>query len=189
MKNFLQDTTECMICGVGRREKMGKTDNIIDVNGKKHMNVKTAAQLWNVSASTVRAYCREDKIADKIRTAKNQWYISVEEIKPISKSEIKKLLFLVLQLKNNPKAEIDWSIFETKEMEILLAFDYLRRLGYVRSFDEKAGDKIPRTATLTEKGMREAMSQKEPPNFDWKNFILTYGTILYEIGLKLAKNA
>ena len=61
---------------------MGKKDNIIDVNGKKYMDVKTAADFWDVSENAVKTYCENEKVAGMIRIGKKKYYIPMNGKRP-----------------------------------------------------------------------------------------------------------
>ncbi len=118
-------------------------NNIIEHNGKKYMNVKSAAQLWGVSSNTVRKYCREKRIQDSFKLSERTWYISIDSIKPLSEKDVHRILVLSLQLKNNPSYEIDWDTLDFSASEVRRVYKQLYNDGYIQSITSQDDKKIP----------------------------------------------
>ena len=126
--------------------------SIIEINGKKYMDTKTAADCWNLKPKTVAEYCRTNRVIDKFKTD-NKWYIFIDEMKPLSIGEIRKLLILTVQLKNKPTLEIDWSLFSFDDSKIEIIYKNLELQKYINPFDIKNKKRIPYEVVLTEKGL------------------------------------
>lgn len=144
-------------------------------------------QLWNVSQQDVRYHCNKEKIPGVIRVGKNRIYIPINSKKPLTESQIKRLLFLVLQLKNNPKFEIDWNALELKQNEVYETYKTLEQLGYVKHFETKgkmSDSDIPYIAELTEKGMEFTFSQNKKKQIDWKGLFISIVPCVFELGVQ-----
>lgn len=162
-------------------------NDIIEVNGERYANTKIMSQLWNVSQQDVRYYCNKEKIPGVIRVGKNRIYIPINSKKPLTENPIKQLLFLVLQLKNNPKFEIDWNALELQPDTIYETYKILEQLGYVKHFertDKMSDSKIPYIVELTEQGLQFALSQKEKKEIDWKELFISIMPCVFELGMK-----
>ena len=125
---------------------------ILEIEGKKYMSTKTAADCWNLKPKTVAEYCRTDRLIDKIKI-ENKWYIFIDEMKPLSIGEIRKLLILTVQLKNKPTLEIDWSAFSFDDSKIEIIYKNLALNKYIFPFDIRDKKRIPYEVVLTEKGL------------------------------------
>lgn len=99
--------------------------SIIEYNGKKYMNAKTAADVWGLKSGTVADYCNKGKICGAIKYLEARWYIPVDAVKPLSNDEIRRFLILTLQLKNKPSLEVDWSTFPCEYSSVELVYRYL----------------------------------------------------------------
>ena len=126
---------------------------LLTVDGSNYMSTKTAAELWGLQRKTVSDYCKNNKIKNKFKNGRFGWYIRTDEIKPLSQEEIRKILILTLQLKNNPACEIDWSLFNCDEAVLESIYQHLFLHGYVQSFSIADKRRIPSEVILTEKGM------------------------------------
>ena len=141
-------------------------NSIIEINGKKYMSTKMAAKLWGLKPRTVAEYCRNNKIYDKFKNGSLGWYISTDEIKPLSKTEIRRLLTITLQLKNNPEYQIDWSILNFNDCVIERVYTNLMRQGYIEPFVVTNAQKLPYDVTLSEQGF-EFVTYNEKEKFDF----------------------
>lgn len=126
---------------------------ILEIGGKKYMSTKTAAQLWDVKTRTVADYCNKGRIIDKFKNGNAGWYISIDEVKPLTTEEIRRLLILTIQLKNKPSLEIDWSLFTFDDSKIELVYKYLAIQEYIERFNIENKKRIPYEVILTEKGI------------------------------------
>ena len=126
---------------------------IIEINGKKYMNTKTAADIWGLNAKTVSDYCKNDKLFDKFKDGSGKWYIYVDELKPLKNEEIRRLLVLTLMLKNKPTLEIDWSTFSFDDSKIEVIYKSLVMQHLIEDFCIQDKKRIPYEVVLTEKGM------------------------------------
>lgn len=134
--------------------------SFLEKDGKKYISSKEISKIWNLSQKTVAKYCRDKRIKDCIKGPHGQWYIFVETVKPLSDSEIHRLLFLTLQLKNNPSLEIDWSTFGFDLSYIGMIYSNLVGEGYLKPFECKDKTRIPYEVTLTQKGFELAIPSK-----------------------------
>lgn len=135
-----------------------KYPSIIELNGQKYMNTKTAATAWNLKPTTVAEYCKEHKICNAIKYLEARWYVPVDAVKPLSNEEIRRFLILTLQLKNKPSLEIDWSTFPGDYSSVELIYRYLVFRNMIESFDIQDKKHIPYEVVLTQKGMEIATS-------------------------------
>lgn len=163
-------------------------NDIIEIEGKKYVDVKTAAELWKVTPETVRNYCKTGKVIGEVRFEKNRWYIQVDAKKPFKKSQIKNLLFLVSQLKNNPDLEIDWDAVGLEKETVYGVYKSLEALDYIKHFDknkQSQNSEIPYIVELTEMGTQLVDTQtknKRTKKSDWISFIVTITPSIIKIG-------
>lgn len=129
---------------------------LINIDNKIFMSTKAASDLWHLKPRTIANYCNKGKIINKFKNGRYGWYISVDEPKPLSKEEIHKLLVLTIQLKNNPKLEIDWSTFNFDDSAIDSVYRKLVMLGYIFPYNLKDMKRIPYEIILTQKGLETA---------------------------------
>lgn len=129
---------------------------LLVIDGNNYMSTKTAAKLWNLQPKTVSDYCKNNKIKNKFKNGHFGWYIRTDEIKPLSQEEIRRILILTLQLKNNPAYEIDWSLFEYDESVLDSIYTHLNAHGYIQDFSIEDKKRIPYEVVLTQKGMELA---------------------------------
>lgn len=161
---------------------------IISIDGKKYMSVKTAADLWGLSPRTVSDYCKNDRIINKIKPG-GHWYIWIDEIKPLSIKEIRKLLVLSLQLKNRPSLEIDWSTFSFDYSAIEIIYRNLADQGYIEEFYIKDKKRIPYEVVLTQKGFNIVTTiskEKNATDFSsalqqWLPIVVDVAQLIYKI--------
>lgn len=133
---------------------------LLTIDGYNYMSTKTAANLWNLNSKTVSEYCNSGKIKNKFKNGRFGWYIRTDEMKPLSEKEIRKILVLTLQLKNNPSYGIDWSLLEYDESAFERIYQQLFFRGYIESFTSIDKARIPYDVILTPKGMEVATSIK-----------------------------
>ena len=138
-----------------------KYQSIIELNGKKYMNTKTAANAWNLRPSTVSNYCAKGKICQAIKYFEKRWYIPIDAVKPLSDDEIRKFLILTLQLKNKPSLKIDWSEFQGDKSARDTIYRYLVFRELIESFDISDEKRIPYEVVLTQKGLEFATASKK----------------------------
>lgn len=137
-----------------------KSNAVWEHDGKKYISSKAISEIWGLSQKTVAKYCREKKIRDCIKGTHQQWYISETTVKPLSDLEIRRLLFLTLQLKNDPTLEIDWSTFDFDPSLIELIYSNLVEEKYLKPFQIENKQRIPYEVILTQKGLETAMPRK-----------------------------
>lgn len=89
-----------------------KRNSILEIDSKKYISSRIACEVWGLSQNTVAKYCRSGRIKNCFKGAHNQWYIPIDTVRPLSDIEIHRLLFLTLQLKNDPTLEIDWYLYD-----------------------------------------------------------------------------
>lgn len=133
---------------------------MVEVNGKKYISSKLAAEAWEITQGTVADYCRTGRIKDCWKDACNRWFIAIDTIKPLSNAEVQRLLFLVLQLKNDPTLEINWSMFTFDRGIIDLIYSNLVYEGYLKPFDIQEKERIPYEVILTQRGMEVALPRR-----------------------------
>lgn len=150
-----------------------KYPSIIELNGKKYMNTKTAAGAWNLKPATVSAYCKEGKICNAVKYLEERWYMPIDTVKPLSNDEIRRFLILTLQLKNKPSLEIDWAIFPSDYSSVELIYRHLVFRNMIENFDIQDKKHIPYEVVLTQKGMEIATSGN-------RGKIADFGTALKE---------
>lgn len=160
---------------------------LIEVNGKKYMSTKAAAELWGVTARTVRDYCNKNKISDKFKIGNGQWYISIDEMKPLSKEDIRKFLVLSLQLKNSPTSKFDRSIQQGDSASFSRIYMQLYCRGYIKKFSVSDPDRLPYEIELTQKGMEIATtpSPKQKQNIvetlvQWLPIIIAAAQLVFK---------
>lgn len=138
--------------------------SVVIVQGKKYISSKIASEVWGLSQETVAKYCRKKRIQDCFQGAHRQWFISADTVKPLSDAEIHRLLFLTLQLKNDPALEIDWSTFDFDISLIDLIYSNLVFEGYIKPFEIDDKERIPYSVVLTQKGLETALPRKSGKN-------------------------
>lgn len=161
---------------------------LIESNGKRYATTKAFAELWDVSAKTVSDYCKDEKIPGAIKISRNMWYIPTDAIKPIDTNVISKMLFSVLQIKNNPNADIDFSGMNTENVNVLLK--NLSDLKYIKNFsyiENLSNEEICNNIVLTNRGMKFLTSHKVSKKFDWKQFLLEKLPLCLKLGIEVYK--
>lgn len=146
---------------------------IIELNGETYMSTKIAADSWKIKQETIAKYCAAGKICHSVKYFGKRWYIPIDAVKPLPNDEIRRLLILTLQLKNNPSLEIDWSVFPIKNPAIDTIYRYLAFLELIETFDIVDVKRIPYEIILTRKGLEFVTSNK-------KEKITDYNTTLRE---------
>ncbi len=146
---------------------MAKTKPVIEIDGKRYMNTKTAADLWGIKQKTVADYCKTKKIARAWKVSNKIWYIPVDTIKPLTNTQIHQLLVLTLQLKNKPSLEIDWSVCQVDRSAIKQIYAYLLEQEFIESLPTCSAERIPYEIVLTSKGLDAAtkFQDKRIPGF------------------------
>ena len=141
--------------------------SLIEVDGNKYMSTKTAAELWGLSSRTVSDYCKNNRIHRKFKNGKLGWYIHIDEIKPLTDTEIHRLLVLSIQLKNDPSLTIDWTTFNFDDEAIDAVYQSLYQSRYIHSYSVSDKRRIPYEVILTQKGleMATAFNKKSIPDF------------------------
>ena len=129
---------------------------LLVIDGNNYMSTKTAAELWGIHPKTVSNYCKDNRIKNKFKNGRLGWYIRTDEIKPLSQEEIRRMLILTLQLKNNPDCEIDWMQFQYNELVLDSIYTHLHTHGYIQGFSIEEKKRIPYDVVLTQKGMELA---------------------------------
>ncbi|MCM1530361.1 MAG: hypothetical protein NC093_10260 [Alistipes sp.] len=155
---------------------------IIERNQKKYMSVKLAAELWGVSVSTVRSYCREGRVKDCFKLNEKNWYIYIDEIKPLTNVQIHQLLVLTIQLKNDPSLTIDWSVIDIDRTAILKTYNYLKDMGYVKHIPTSEIERIPYEIILTNKGLDVATTFKREESKAYKDIVTQWVPVILQIG-------
>ena len=135
--------------------------SIIELNGQKYMNAKTAADVWNLKQRTISDYCKKGKVCNAIKYNGARWYIPIDAVKPLSDDEIRHFLILTLQLKNKPSLKIDWSLFTVKDSVIEPIYRYLVFRELIEDFNIPNPKLIPCQVVLTQKGMEFATARKK----------------------------
>ena len=124
-----------------------------EFNGKRYVTSKVMAEIWDMKARNVAEYCRDHMVMGAFKDSSKRWVIPVDAKKPLNKSVIEKVLWLVLQLKNNPSYQIDYSVLDVKSDDIAGTFDYLAALSLIEPFEKCEAAEIPYKALLTQAGM------------------------------------
>ena len=158
-----------------------KEQAIIEIDGKKYMSTKTAAKFWGLSPRTVSDYCKNGRIHRKFKNGKLGWYIYIDEIKPLSDTEIHRLLVLSIQLKNNPSLEIDWSTFDFDNSAIDAIYKTLVASGYIQPYNVVDKRRIPYEVILTQKGLETATSFKKKAIPDYSTMVSQWLTVIINI--------
>lgn len=126
---------------------------LLVVDGNSYMSTKAAAQLWNLQTKTVSNYCKDGKIKHCFKNGRLGWYIRTDEIKPLSQEDIRRILVLTLQLKNNPAYEIDWTLLDCDRSVLESTYNHLQAQGYICDFSVDDEKRLPYEVVLTQKGM------------------------------------
>lgn len=126
---------------------------LLTIENHMYMSTKAAADLWGLHPKTVSNYCKSNKIINKFKNGSLGWYIRIDEIKPLTQEEIRRILILTLQLKNNPVCEVDWSLFNQDVSTIEKIYNHLVSLGYIQPFTIENPRHIPYEVVLTLRGM------------------------------------
>lgn len=161
---------------------------LLIIDGNTYMSTKAAADLWNLQPKTVSDYCKNNKIKNKFKNGRLGWYIRTDEIKPLSQEEIRRMLILTLQLKNNPAYEIDWSLFEYDESVLDSIYTHLHVHGYIQNFSVENKKRIPYDVVLTQKGMELATTFRKGKITDftvtltqWLPIIISVAQLYFQI--------
>jgi hypothetical protein len=123
----------------------------VEIDKKHYGETSEFAKLWGVSPKTVAKYCNDKKI-DGAKKIKGKWCIPLNTTKPISESEIRRILILTLKLKNNPTVKIDFTKFEIKQKDIVNVYKHLEKLNYILTVENIPTKRLPFDVTISEKG-------------------------------------
>ena len=156
-------------------------DSILEIDGQRYMSSKAAADLWHVSPKTIAKYCREDKIVNKFKSGSLGWYIRIDEIKPLTTEQVRRLLVLTLQLKNDPSLNIDWSTLDVDVSILDNIYQRLHSQGYIQPFVIGQKQRIPYEVVLTSKGMELATSFKKEKIKDFSTTVTQWVPIIISI--------
>lgn len=129
--------------------------NVFEINGKRYMNPKSAADCWGLSTQAVTTACRQGRVVGAEKDSSNKWIIPIDAHKPLSSDEIRSLLILILALKNRPNLVIA----QQSNADIIIVLDYLFDIKCIEAFDH-TDKNIPHSVVLTEKGFKIATEGK-----------------------------
>lgn len=153
----------------------------LTIEGKHYMSTKTAANLWGLQPKTVSDYCKNNKIKYKFKNGRFGWYIRTDEIKPLSHEEIRRMLILTLQLKNNPTYEIDWTLFNYDESVLESIYNHLCTHGYIQNFLIEDKKRIPYDVILTQKGIELATTFRNKKISDFATTLTQWLPIIINV--------
>ena len=163
------------------------SEGIFEINGEYYMITRVASKLWGVKPKTVGEYCKDCKVVGAFKNERKKWRIPIRSVRPLSIQEIKQLLVLSLQLKNNPALEIDWAVFPKGTTGIREAYEQLHDRGYLAAFQERDDRRIPYVVVLTPKGMEIATSYSQKQiKQSFADSLATWSKVIIEIGQLLA---
>jgi|GEM_PF-881605 hypothetical protein len=154
---------------------------MIEIHGNKYGDTSDFAKSWNLSKGTISKYCNEGKIPGA-QQIKRRWHIPENAIKPLTESEIKKVLILTLKLKNNPKDKIDFSTIDVKPKDIDIMYKYLENLNYIMPIEGIPTKRLPYDVIVSDKGfillessVKQANSKADNTKYiaDWVKVILS----------------
>ena len=134
---------------------------MIEINGKRYVTAGVFSDNCDMNTQKVVAACKDGRVLGACKDSSGRWIIPTETYKPLETEYIRKVLVIVLYLKNWPEKEIDLSQYGN----IVNLFIYLSKTGYIEEFDVNC-ERIPHEAILTEKGMALA-TKGEKLDFDW----------------------
>jgi hypothetical protein len=157
----------------------------IEIDGKKYMSSRRAAELWNKSQGTISKYCKLGKVPKSkcIKDSHNNWYIDINTVYPLSDDEVRKLLTLTLQLKNNPLYSFDWSTFTIDVENIRPIYEYLADMKYILRFQINDSKRLPYDIVLTERGMKLVTGWKSENkiDFNFSNSLLQWSSVVLNL--------
>lgn len=157
----------------------------IEIDGKKYMSSRRAAELWNKSQGTISKYCKLGKVPKSkcIKDSHNNWYIDINTVYPLSDDEVRKLLTLTLQLKNNPLYSFDWSTFTIDVENIRPIYEYLADMKYISRFTINDSKRLPYDIVLTERGMNLVIGWKgeNKTDFNFVNSLLQGSSVVIKL--------
>lgn len=160
-----------------------KSPAIIEVEGVKYMSTNSAAILWDVKPRTVSDYCKNNRITHKFKDGNRGWYIRIDEMKPLSISEVRQILILTLQLKNNPSLDIDWSVFNFDISIVEKIYKNLVLQGYIMDFSIEDNQRIPYEVILTDKGLELVTAyRKEKLDINYEVALREWIPIILRLG-------
>lgn len=161
----------------------------IEIDGKKYMSSRRAAELWNKSQGTISKYCKLGKVPKSkcIKDSHNNWYIDINTVYPLSDDEVRKLLTLTLQLKNNPLYSFDWSTFTIDVENIRPIYEYLADMKYILHFQINDSNRLPYDIVLSEKGMDlvTGMGRENKIDSNINNSSVQWASVALKIGLSI----
>ena len=125
-----------------------------EIEGKRYVTTKVMAGFWDVKQGTVADYCKNGLVSGAFKDSSNRWMIPNDARKPPDKNALAQILWLGLQLKNNPAQTADFTGTGVRAENVLELFRYLERLSMVNpGFEKYDADEIPYKVSLTQKGM------------------------------------
>lgn len=171
---------------------MRKRRDIIIVDGKEYHSTRLMAEKWEVAKETISGYCREGLVPGAFKDSTNKWFLPGNAPKPPTKSEIRKVLFLSLQLKNAPACAIDYHILGIDPAQLPAVYDYLAALAYIRPPSHRIEPaRLPYEVQLTQKGLDLVFQapQPAPARAEILHLINSWGPTILNIIAGLAKSA
>ena len=129
------------------------TEERLYINGEVYLNTKGIAEKWGVNPKTVSKYCKENKIKNKFKKGNKGWYIREDEMKPITKKDIRKILFVSQQLRSKPDYKFDDKLFRKNEEILEKTYQHLVFRGYLKPFTIENKMTIPYEVVLTQQGI------------------------------------
>ncbi len=127
---------------------------VIEVDGKRYMDSRAAARLWNISPRTVARYCREQRVPGAFKDSGGRWCIPMDAIRPLTDSTLRDVLILTLHLQANPGYAIDYPGLGINPSELGQAYTHLALLGYIQEFDiATPSPSLPFEVKLTNRGV------------------------------------
>lgn len=164
----------------------------IEVDGRRYMSSKRAEELWRKRQATISKCCKDGRIPPSrcFKDDHNNWYIDTNTIYPLAEDEIRKILTLTLQLKNNPQYTFDWTTFTIGAENIRPVYDYLLDMSYIFPYQIEDSNRLPYDIVLSEKGMNLVMSYGRRNKSDlclinstaqWLSVVLQVGQIVLQV--------
>ena len=161
---------------------MARQRTVFTIEGKTYYSPKGAGDNWLMKHQAVTAACIDGRIIGAFQDSKKGWCIPDNAMKPLPKEVIRKIMIIILSLKNRPNLVIT----DLEDYDTLKLFQYLRDIGCIRPFDESS-DRIAYEAVLTNKGIEYVIGDKES-KIDLANVAALFVQCLpklLEVGVKL----
>jgi hypothetical protein len=152
---------------------------IIEVDGKRYMDTKSASKLWGLKPGTVANYCKSGRIKGVFKDTSRRWCIPIDAIKPLSDKELRHLLTLTLMLKNNPSEKIDYSKLDVDTSRLPSVYEYLVFTSYIKEFDKNVpAHELPYKVQLTDKGMDIVLSNTNLSSVDFSKAVQKWSIVI-----------